>query len=171
MLTLAVFGTDTLRSYLKRLSLRSGTIIPLNSSTAPSQAATKLNLDTVLNNFAKLNYLEKAPNPHMQTGAVPGTQANAQRSQRNQARIDALDQATGLGLGDPLIEWRWGARADAEIGELNIAKFIETFFMEADANEARTNKLKTTLAKNLERSAGGLLQPATGMKAPKPAKA
>lgn len=139
--------SDHLRSYFKKLDVLPNTDLPINSSTAPSTASTKLTLDGLLQTFTKQGYLERI-------GTTGG------RSRREQHEADAVEARTGSGGGgDPNLSWRWGARADGEIGETNIGHFIETFFEEsADVGQTRRKEISDNLWKNMGRAAGNKLQ-------------
>lgn len=99
----------------------------MNPSTAPSTAITKLNMEALLGTFIKQGYLEKQPNG---LGAA------------NKNRATQEDVGDG---GDPTLEWRWGPRADVEMGELNMAKFIENFYAEPEGTEREVIKTKSAL--------------------------
>ena len=84
-------------------------------------------MEALLGTFIKQGYLEKQPNG---LGA-----ANKNR---------ATQEDVGEG-GDPTLEWRWGPRADVEMGELNMAKFIENFYAEPEGTEREVIKTKSAL--------------------------
>jgi hypothetical protein len=100
--------------------------MPLNPATAPALGHTALTVENLLNTFVKQSYLEKAANAHYTV--MPGQEkAQKQRKGRTEAQqtaFDALGAKLGSGAGgDPSMEWRWGARADREVGETNVAEF------------------------------------------------
>ncbi|BGP25566.1 hypothetical protein JCM10295v2_004494 [Rhodotorula toruloides] len=119
-----VLGDDQLISYLRRLALTPSTMLP---SSLASAHPTSHTLSTFLNNLVKQHYLERSKTG--QTGATQGAtqaksgRATTQRTQRTNAEGGKTES------GDPSIEWRWGPRAEAEIGELGIGKFVEAIFM------------------------------------------
>lgn len=100
----------------------------MNPSTAPSTAMQKLNVDALLGTFQKQGYLEKQPNG---LGAAQKNRATQQE-----------DLGEG---GDPTMEWRWGPRADVEMGEVNIARFIENFYAEPEGTEREVVKTNSAL--------------------------
>lgn len=101
----------------------------MNPSTAPSTALTKLTVDALLGTYVKQGYLEKQPNAL--AGATQKSK-NTQDAEKNEG-------------GDPTMEWRWGPRADIEMGETNVAKFIGEFYREPEETEPATVKLKKDL--------------------------
>lgn len=124
--------------------------LPINASTAPS-AAGKLTIEGLLRSFTIQGYLERKGGSKSAAGKS--------RSRQQQAEADAIEAQTGAGGGgDPNLDWRWGARADAEIGETNIGQFIEEFFEEPDADRARQKEISNTLWRNLSKAAGADLQ-------------
>ncbi|GAA6064509.1 hypothetical protein JCM10212_004870 [Sporobolomyces blumeae] len=136
-----VLGDDQLVSYLRRLSLYPSTPVPL---TLSSPHPTTLPLAAYLTQLTKAQYLERSKtSPHpggaTQLGAGrPAATAAASGSTQRRAR----QSQGGVGLdgqqeaGDPSIEWKWGARAEAEIGEEGVARFVQVIF-EQGGREAR----------------------------------
>ncbi|GAA5909197.1 MAGE domain-containing protein [Sporobolomyces salmoneus] len=118
-----VLGDDQLISYLRRLSLTPGSLLPLSlSSPHPSS----LTLSTYLNTLVKQQYLERSKTAAAATGTQTQTQGRSQaapsRTQRSTAEGGVQES------GDPSIEWRWGARAESELGEEGVARFVEFIF-------------------------------------------
>ncbi|BGP09105.1 hypothetical protein OF846_003262 [Rhodotorula toruloides] len=119
-----VLGDDQLISYLRRLALTPSSVLP---SSLASAHPTSHTLSTFLNNLVKQQYLERSKTG--QTSATQGStqaksgRATTQRTQRTNAEGGKTES------GDPSIEWRWGPRAEAELGELGIGKFVEAIFM------------------------------------------
>ncbi|BGP17323.1 hypothetical protein JCM10213_009072 [Rhodosporidiobolus nylandii] len=117
-----VLADDQLISLLRRLSLTPSTLIPL---TLASPHPTTLTLSAYLNLLLKAQYLERGKSG--QAGPTQ-TQGGAGRTQ-GPARTQRATADGGVAeTGDPSVEWRWGARAEAEIGELGVAKFVERIF-------------------------------------------
>lgn len=139
---------------LKKIDLPPNMHLPINPSTAPSSGGSKLTLEQLLKSFVAQGYLERVLNGS--DGSVAGTSTKGRSKQQQEA--DNVEAQTGTGAGgDTGIDWRWGPRADAEIGEKNVAAFIETFFDDVDNAKSRQ-----VLYKNIQRAAGDALQPATG---------
>lgn len=147
--------TDRLRSHLKKLNVLPSTDLPINGATAPSTGSGKLTIDGLLRSFTQQGYLERV-----------GKSSAQGRSRREQQEIDAIEAQTGAGAGgDPNTDWRWGARADAEIGESNMGHFIETFFQEPDADRSRQKEMSDRLWKNMGKAAGEELHVAQPLQA------
>ncbi|KAK4700416.1 hypothetical protein P7C70_g5830, partial [Phenoliferia sp. Uapishka_3] len=112
-----VLGEDQLIVYLKKVfpdGLEA--IIPASfaSRPVPKDKENGLSMQKFLNQLASQGYLEKGKSG---TGATQG------KSQKNQQQS-----------GDPTVEWKWGARAETEIGEVGVARFVQTIY-ESKAGE------------------------------------
>lgn len=132
ILTLSRGRADQLISYLRRLSLTPSTVLPLSLA---SPHPTSITLSVSLNTLVKEQYLERAKTAT--TGATQATQQGGatgrggaggrtqgpSRTQRTNAQGDKAES------GDPGIDWRWGPRADAELGEVGVAHFVERIFL------------------------------------------
>jgi len=60
-------------------------------------------------------------------GATQMTQH--QPTQRKKGRATQVEnEPIGGEAGDPGIEWRWGARAEIELGEKGVARFVKTIY-------------------------------------------
>ncbi|KAK4054333.1 hypothetical protein OIO90_003566 [Microbotryomycetes sp. JL221] len=118
---------DQLVTYLRRLSLTPSTPMPLSVAAAPREHVT---LAKYIDQLVNQGYLEKGVSSTATTaagaraagvaaaGGGPGRVPATQRTQR----------ANGVEGGDANIEYRWGARAEVELGELGVAKFIQTIY-------------------------------------------
>ncbi|SCZ89938.1 BZ3500_MvSof-1268-A1-R1_Chr9g10647 [Microbotryum saponariae] len=115
--------TDQLITYLRRLSLYPSTIIPLSPcSSHPGH----LNLDHFIQLMCKQGYLERSA-----SGAAPAAAAAAAARTGHVPATQRTVRGKGADLiegGDAAIEYRWGARAEVEIGEVGVAQFIQTIF-------------------------------------------
>jgi hypothetical protein len=90
---------DTLHKILKnKLLIESNTILPFTTPLSTSNPPT---LDTYLKQLTKQGYLESIK---------IGGHSNATRNVDGGVVVD--------------VEWRWGGRADAEIGERAVAEFM-----------------------------------------------
>ncbi|GAA6044175.1 hypothetical protein JCM8097_007220 [Rhodosporidiobolus ruineniae] len=134
-----VLGDDQLISYLRRLSLYPSTPIPLSLSHPPptGSSAKHETLSTFLNALLRAQYLERGKSGH-----AAATQGGATQTQKGGSRTQgpARTQRTTAGgekaeTGDPGVEWRWGPRAEAEIGERGVAKFVERIFLAESSGE------------------------------------
>ncbi|SCV69945.1 BQ2448_1339 [Microbotryum intermedium] len=118
-----VLGDDQLITYLRRLSLYPSTIIPLSPcSSHPGH----LNLDHFIQLMCKQGYLERSA-----SGAAPAGAAAAAARTGHVPATQRTTRGKGADLiegGDAAIEYRWGARAEVEIGEVGVAQFIQTIF-------------------------------------------
>lgn len=87
-----------------------------DDDNAPSTIARPSSLGNFIIQLVKHQYLEKATTNKM-TGA---TQSRALASNANS-------------LGDGVeIEWRWGPRAEAEIGEVAVANFVSAVYVDGE---------------------------------------
>lgn len=151
-------------AYLRRLSLTPTTIVPSSLAGSPHP----LTLNAYLTLLIKQNYLERT------------TSTNGKSTQSKPKALTKRGQASGDGeVGDASIEWRWGARAEVEFGEMGIARFAQEVYdvgtvaeMAASApgrskqqvekeDEARRVKMLDEIA----RAAGGALTEAKQVKA------
>lgn len=141
--------TDQLRAYLRRLSLEPHLALPSalqqdgpsnsESARAQSQAISQgSTLDAFLSQCVRTSYLERvkpfAGNGGAGAGAGVGaggtTQSATQGRNRTRARRGTRGGAEGEEgvAGMEVFEWRWGARAEAEVGEKAVAMFIGEVF-------------------------------------------
>jgi len=130
------FVSDQLISYLRRLNLFPGTSIPL---TLASPHPESLTLASYLTLLTKEQYLERTKVAG--AGGGGGGQTQTQGAGRSQAPA-RTQRATAEGIqesGDPSVEWRWGARAEAELGEEGVARFIQ-FIFESGKNGAGSSQ-------------------------------
>ncbi|CCO28760.1 hypothetical protein BN14_02758 [Rhizoctonia solani AG-1 IB] len=143
-----------------------------------------------LTHLTKLGYLERA----RAATALAGTQQPKKRGRQSQVAADDDDDGA-------TIEWKWGSRAHAEMGEKAVAEFMVEFMVEraikdaarqlrrngptqggdeeddddeanvgrAERNErekdkaaleARAEKMREAMMRDVERSAGGHLSDA-----------
>ncbi|GAA5871565.1 hypothetical protein JCM16303_000794 [Sporobolomyces ruberrimus] len=119
-----VLGDDQLISYLRRLNLMPGTSIPLTLSSPHPESIT---LAAYLTLLTKQQYLERTKTAG---GGGAGGATQTQGAGRSQAP-SRTQRATAEGIqesGDPSVEWRWGARAEAELGEEGVARFVQFIF-------------------------------------------
>ncbi|BGP56297.1 hypothetical protein JCM8202v2_003912 [Rhodotorula sphaerocarpa] len=138
-----VLGDDQLISYLKRLSLTPSTPLPLSLSAPHPDALT---LAKYLELLVRQQYLECANSG--QGGATGATQAQTQtqggrsgrpstggtqRKKRGGGAGDGERGGAGAEAGDPALEWRWGPRAEAELGEKGVGQFVERIFFDPSA--------------------------------------
>lgn len=106
---------DQLITYLRRLSLYPSSPIPVSLASAHPQTLT---LSSYILLLAKQGYIERGASASgAKGGAVPATQRTTKGS-----------GATLTEGGDPNIEYRWGARAEIELGEVGVASFIQRVF-------------------------------------------
>ncbi|GAA5856838.1 hypothetical protein JCM9279_000847 [Rhodotorula babjevae] len=159
-----VLGDDQLISYLRRLSLTPSTTLPLSLASPHPSSVT---LSVFLNTLVKEQYLERAKTAT--SGATQATQQSGggrtqgpSRTQRTNAQGDKAES------GDPGLDWRWGPRADAELGEVGVAHFVERIFLaqpprgfghddddEAEEDSAAERKKKADkLRREVARAAG-----------------
>ncbi|KAJ6589317.1 MAGE family-domain-containing protein [Mycena capillaripes] len=153
-----VMGDQDLRTTLKRLQL------PATGTVAFSAAATHrtLTLDAYLTQLIRQGYLDR-----QQVGGEP--KKGAAKGKR--ARVAADDEG-----GQMTYEWRWGTRAQSEVGEQALAQFVAEFMVtegaeagEEDGEEeagaagrARANKRRADAASRLERMTKGIERAAGG---------
>jgi hypothetical protein len=122
-----------LRSYLRRLSLSetkglSTALQPVASSRIGDKG---LNIDEYLSMLIKQHYLERIEVPSAQ--ALSATFEATQSGRRKQVRGSVRRNRQS---GDTEVvkefEWRWGARAEAEISERAVADFVTDIVMNVD---------------------------------------
>ncbi|GBE88892.1 Melanoma-associated antigen G1 [Sparassis crispa] len=106
-----VISDNDLRGILKRLRLSGSAHVPL-SSQSTHQALT---VDAYLTQLARQGYLDR-------------NRVGEQKGQKR-GRVPAATQATQGEDGANNWEWRWGARARAEVGEKAIARFVAEFMV------------------------------------------
>lgn len=125
---------DQLISYLKRLRLSPSSPAP----TSPLYAPLPPTLHATLLAYTRAGYLERGKN----AGAQP-TQTQHQTQRRNKGRQTQTQTQHGRSsaaqgstareeeeeeAGDPSVEWRWGARAEIELGEKAVARFVQAIY-------------------------------------------
>lgn len=100
-----------LKKHLKTLR------IPLSATivSAPSSTHSSMTIETYLSTLIRQGYLDKV---RIDIGAGP------RATQRKRGRGNDGDEE-GVGY-----EWRWGSRADAEVGEKAMGQFIAEFTVE-----------------------------------------
>ncbi|GAB1522035.1 hypothetical protein RhiTH_005139 [Rhizoctonia solani] len=178
---------NTLRALIKPLGLTPNAemFVPI------SNHRRRMKFPEFLAHLTKLGYLERA----RATLAMAGTQQPKKRGRQSQAAaVDDDDDGSA-------IEWKWGSRAHAEMGEKAVAEFMVDFMVERaikdaarqlrrngqtqggdedeedeEANvgrternerakdkaalEARAEKMREAMMRDVERSAGGHLSDA-----------
>jgi len=108
-----------LRAQLKGLKLQANTEIPL----PPHFTQKHITLDALLSLLIKQGYLDRQRTAS--SGAPSHSQApGTQRGRGRQSRV------TGDEDSETVYEWRWGSRAQAEMGEMGTAEFIKEFMGE-----------------------------------------
>lgn len=142
-----------LRAYLKRLRLPATGNVIFNAHSTHSNVALDLYLTTLI----RQGYIDR-----QQIGA------DAKKAKGKAKRARADDESGNT------YEWRWGNRAQSEIGEKGIAQFVAEFMVgeeEAEDEEedegsgrGRANKKQAEaesklakMTKGIERAAGGQL--------------
>lgn len=108
-LVLNFYAPDELRTYLKELRLTPGAHIPLTAKSTHS-----LNLDAFLMQLSRQGYLDRQKIGAKKSGGG------------KRGRGSAATQDDGANLW----EWKWGPRAHAEVGEVNIATFLAEFMVQ-----------------------------------------
>lgn len=112
-------------SYLRRLNLTPTSPIPLSLSSPHPESLT---LSSYLTLLVKEQYLERAKTAG---GGGGGGQTQTQGGAGRSQAPSRTQRATAEGIqesGDPSVEWRWGARAEAELGEEGVARFVQLIF-------------------------------------------
>ncbi|GAA5935922.1 hypothetical protein JCM1841_006592 [Sporobolomyces salmonicolor] len=130
-----VLGDDQLISFLRRLQLYPSSIIPLTFACPHPQHLT---LSAYLALLTKQQYLERSKSGQAaQTGQTTrGRTQGPFRTQRD--TTDGVQES-----GDPSVEWRWGSRAEAEIGEEGVGKFIKMIFESGSQGHGGEKRGKT----------------------------
>ncbi|CAE6444433.1 unnamed protein product [Rhizoctonia solani] len=179
---------NTLRGLLKPLGLTPNAemFLPI------SNHRRRMKFPEFLTHLTKLGYLERT----RAATAIAGTQPAKKRGRQSQAATAGDDDEDGA-----TIEWKWGSRAHAELGERAVAEFMVDFMVEraikdaarqlrrnaqtqggdedeeddeenvgrAERNErekdkaaleARAEKMREAMMRDVERSAGGHLSDA-----------
>ncbi|KAI0631792.1 MAGE family-domain-containing protein [Trametes polyzona] len=113
-----VISDNDLRAILKRLQLPANALIPLSSQSSTQT----LTIDAYLAQLTRQGYLEKS--------RVGAARAGAKRGRASQHPSGPNDDGTLAAY-----EWRWGARAYAEVGERAIAQFVAEFMAARPAGE------------------------------------
>ncbi|CEL57145.1 hypothetical protein RSOLAG1IB_08377 [Rhizoctonia solani AG-1 IB] len=177
---------NTLRALIKPLGLTPNAemFVPI------SNHHRRMKFPEFLTHLTKLGYLERA----RAATALAGTQQPKKRGRQSQVAADDDDDGA-------TIEWKWGSRAHAEMGEKAVAEFMVEFMVEraikdaarqlrrngptqggdeeddddeanvgrAERNErekdkaaleARAEKMREAMMRDVERSAGGHLSDA-----------
>ncbi|GJN91445.1 hypothetical protein Rhopal_004468-T1 [Rhodotorula paludigena] len=158
-----VLGDDQLISYLRRLSLTPSTPLPLSLSSPHPQS---LDLSAFLNLLTRQQYLERsktgqAPGGATQGGTTQGGGASGRGRTQGPSRTQRTNAAGEKAeAGDPSVEWRWGPRADAEVGELGVGKFVQRIFLSQSEKEGevgggrKRGKTGERFLKEVARAAG-----------------
>lgn len=142
---------DQLISYLRRLNLFPSTPIPLSLS---SPHPTSLTLSAYLTKLTQQQYLERS-----KTAGAAQTQGGGGGGAGRSQAPSRTQRATAEGVqesGDPAIEWRWGPRADAELGEEGVARFVKHVFESGNEGGGGGKRGKTgeSFLKEVARAAG-----------------
>lgn len=138
-----------MKSILRRLRLTPTTAVPRNARST----AANTTLEAFLGNAVRQGYLDL-----QRVGDVKGAQKKRGRATATQANGD---DAVAL-------EWRWGPRAMAEVGEHDVARFVADFMVERtrgetendddddDAQESpEAKKMREAMMRGIDRAAGG----------------
>lgn len=170
---------DQLRSYLRRMGLRG--VLPESLQTYPELASESLAgrdsdgimLDDFLSNLVRQDYLERT---RVQNAAV--TSAASMDASMARRRTQARGNVKRTRNGDSDIvedfEFRWGSRAEVEIGETAAASFIADICLQAnhagiedeaeeevqsnDGNlDVRQKKRREQILREVQRAAGSAL--------------
>ncbi|PWN42682.1 MAGE-domain-containing protein [Ceraceosorus guamensis] len=132
------------RAQLHRLSLEPSTILPnalcpehaeqSASSRCSQRTSDRPTLSVFLDQLVRQGYLERVKS----AAAPPGTAAGTGTSSKGRRAI-ASKRKDGEGRPGEVdnFEWRWGARAEVEVGEPNIAAFVkEVYLTSEDADDS-----------------------------------
>ncbi|KAJ7186488.1 MAGE family-domain-containing protein [Mycena filopes] len=155
-----VMGDQDLRMMLKRLRL------PSTGTVAFGASATHrtLPLDAYLTQLIRQGFIDRQQ--------VGGAEKGAKGKRKGPGRVTQADEESGQ-----TYEWRWGNRAQSEVGERAVAEFIAEFMVAGElaggedeeeggnaAGRARADKRRVDAENNLakmmkgiERAAGGQL--------------
>lgn len=134
---------DALRLYLRRLSLEPGEPLPEalqpNRGTESRRLGSKYTLEDWLDELVRHAYLERNQANNAATSTSASHQATLE-GRRTQAHGGNSRKNRGSGGADSNtvqdIEWRWGARAEAEISEKAVASFISDVFLSEERQTA-----------------------------------
>lgn len=144
--------TDDLKTFLRRLRLLPTTPIPTNSRVQhPAHTLENFLAISVRQGYLDLQRLGDAKGAPRKRGRAPAaTQGNADE---------------GI-----VYEWRWGPRAQAEVGEQDVARFVADFMVERARHEAsgedadedvedtpEVKKMRERTYGGIEKAAGGSL--------------
>ncbi|GJE95223.1 MAGE domain-containing protein [Phanerochaete sordida] len=148
-----------LKTYLRRLRLTPNTTVPYTSRVP--LAGMGLTLEQFLQACIRQGYLDL-----QRIGDAKG-------AQKKRGRAPAATQAANAADEGVVYEWRWGPRAQAEVGEEDIARFVADFMVERARREAaggdededdediedtpEVRKMRERTLGGIERAAGGKL--------------
>ncbi|PWN30402.1 MAGE-domain-containing protein [Jaminaea rosea] len=116
---LAADGTQATQRNASRNSDAAG-------GAATDTVARPSSLQSFLNQLLKHQYLEK-----VSTGMTNARGTTQQQTQRARGARKSAD-----GQGDDRMEWRWGPRAEVEIGEVAVADFVSAVYVDAAPGQA-----------------------------------
>lgn len=136
-----------LRRLLKRLRLPLSADMPSNA-----RSTSHTTVEQFLNQCSRQGYLERH-----RIGDTKGA--------KKRVRMPAASQRNNNEEEMNMFEWRWGPRAMAEVGEVNIAKNVAQFMVETsqlgdddeEMSEASRLKFMEAMMKGIERAGGGNL--------------
>jgi len=111
-----------LRGHLKTLHLPPNVKLPFKTQTVESLSNT-VSTETFLANMVKQGYLDKikAIAPAPSGSQAPNKPSNSKRPRNTHANAQEKNDA---------FNWRWGARALAELGEKAIVEFLTSFMVD-----------------------------------------
>lgn len=114
-----LMGDRDFRGALKQLHLPTGAAVPLGRSAHNLSAGSNgtVNIDSYLQQLIRQGYLDRI---------VSGETGKAKPGKRGRTSLAANDAEDG---GENKYEWRWGPRAQSEIGEKGVAEFIAEFMV------------------------------------------
>jgi hypothetical protein len=139
--------------------------LPATGTIAFSATAThrSLPLDTYLTQLIRQGFLDR-----QQVGGEGNKGKAGAKGKR--ARVSAAEDE-----GGQTYEWRWGARAQSEVGERAVAEFVAEFMVSEErqedgdeeeegnaAGKARANKRRVDAASKLEKMMKGIERAAGG---------
>lgn len=138
---------DDLRTFLRRLRLTPAADAPFNARSTAQHTSVEHFLGTAI----RQGYLDRQ--------RVGDTGKGAKKRGRAAAGTQAANGE------EAVFEWRWGARAYAEVGEADVARFVAEFMVERTRGEEEegvqespeTRKMREGMMKGIERAAGGSL--------------
>ncbi|MBW0502847.1 hypothetical protein O181_042562 [Austropuccinia psidii MF-1] len=149
-----------LLTYLKRFKIDEHWKPPLT----PASIRPPQNLIALLNQFCKQGYLE-----YTQQGTKSASAGPSQATLRRQSQIEPSD------MNQNTIEWRWGARAEIEFGEKQIAEFMSNIFRsakrqvaEADTSDSQRPPKASheKIMQDIKKAAGSKLQDCNSLQMP-----